>query len=96
MKKLFSWKNLRKLALIGLGIIGGFALVSMIGVLPFVGTNLAVALSAISTGAALAGVATTGVAVATMGVKGLVNGIRWLVSKKYREQVRNNNKEKKQ
>lgn len=96
MTKLFSWETIRKVAVTGLGIIGGFALVSMLGVLPFVGTGLAVALSAISTAVAIGGLATVGVAAVAGAVKGLVNGLRYLFNSNYRGQTKERNKERKQ
>ena len=88
MKNLFSWKSLRKLGTAGLVIVGVNALASGLGVLPFVSTAFAVGLSAVATTLALVGVGVIGVAVAASAVKVLVNALRYVFSKKYRNQVK--------
>ena len=97
MKKLFSWKGLRTAGLVGLGIVGAFAIVSGVGLLSFVPTAAAIVLSAVTTGAAIGGLGLIGATAVAAAVKGLVNGIRYVFNiKDYRNRVKALIEERKQ
>ena len=90
MRKSSGWKILRNIAIIGVGIIGIATVASYAGLLPFVSMATAINISHICTIVALAGAATTGVSAIGSLVKGVVNGVKWMFSSNYRNQVKEN------
>lgn len=98
-ERLFSWKTLRNVAIGGLGAVGAFSLISMVGMLPFVGTALAIGISAVSAIGLIAGAAVMGVAAVAAAGKGLVNlvtrVVKWIQQRNQNpERTKNKNKDK--
>ena len=95
MSKVFSWKTIRRTAIGGFAVATVFSLLSSVAGIAAIPTVVAAGLStAITIGAVgAAGLGVVGTAVAVG--KGAVNGLRYIFSKSYRNQVRQNRLNKK-
>jgi len=86
-KKSF-WKRLRTFAIASLVVVGIGAAASMLAFIPVFSIAATIAVSNIATMATFVGMAGTAIAGVTALTAGVVNGLRYIFSKKYRNQVR--------